>query len=38
VIIDPAVWEQPNMRAMLTARDIGAVYRALADLGSVSGR
>jgi transcriptional regulator with XRE-family HTH domain len=33
VIIDPSVWEQPDMRAVLAARDIGAVYRALADLG-----
>ena len=33
VVIDPAVWEQPDMRAALAVRDIGAVYRALRDVG-----
>jgi transcriptional regulator with XRE-family HTH domain len=31
--IDPAWWERPDLRAALAVRDIGAVYRALADLG-----
>jgi transcriptional regulator with XRE-family HTH domain len=31
--IDPAVWEQPDMRAVLAARDIGALYRALTEAG-----
>jgi transcriptional regulator with XRE-family HTH domain len=34
VIIDPAEWEQPDMRAALAARDIGEVYRALTRLGA----
>jgi transcriptional regulator with XRE-family HTH domain len=33
MIIEPALWEQPDVRAALAARDIGAVYRALTDLG-----
>jgi len=33
VIIDPAVWEQPEMRRALAARDVGAVYRGLRDVG-----
>jgi transcriptional regulator with XRE-family HTH domain len=33
VIINPAWWEQPDMRQALAARDIGGVYRALRDLG-----
>jgi transcriptional regulator with XRE-family HTH domain len=33
MIIDPAWWEQSDMRRVLAARDIGAVYRALRDLG-----
>jgi transcriptional regulator with XRE-family HTH domain len=33
VIIDPALWEQSDVRVALAARDIGAVYRALADVG-----
>ncbi|MCA1604048.1 MAG: helix-turn-helix domain-containing protein, partial [Acidobacteria bacterium] len=33
MVIDPGVWEQPDMRAALAARDIGAVYRALTTLG-----
>lgn len=33
MIIDPAVWQQPDMRAALAARDIGAVYRLLTDAG-----
>ena len=32
-VIDPAVWEQPDMRAVLAARDIGALYRALTEAG-----
>jgi transcriptional regulator with XRE-family HTH domain len=28
------MWERSDMRAMLAARDIGAVYRALAELGA----
>lgn len=31
--IDPALWEQPDVRAALAARDIGAVYRTLTSLG-----
>jgi Helix-turn-helix domain len=33
MIIDPGVWEQPDMRRVLAAHDISAVYRALRDLG-----
>ena len=33
MIIDPAWWEQPNMRAALVIRDIGEVYRTLTNLG-----
>jgi transcriptional regulator with XRE-family HTH domain len=31
--IDPVVWEQPDMRRALAARNIGAVYRVLRDVG-----
>ncbi|MGH4009523.1 MAG: helix-turn-helix domain-containing protein [Pseudonocardiaceae bacterium] len=31
--IDPALWEQPDVRAALAARDIGEVYRTLTSLG-----
>ncbi|MGH3648961.1 MAG: helix-turn-helix domain-containing protein [Micromonosporaceae bacterium] len=31
--IDPAIWEQPAMRAALCVRDIGAVYRELQRAG-----
>src|SRR5215831_14510988 len=27
------LWEQPELRAVLAARDVGAVYRALQDFG-----
>lgn len=30
---DPAVWEEPAMRAALAVHDIGEVYRALQRLG-----
>jgi len=33
VIIDPGVWEQPEMRRALAARDVGAVYRGLRGVG-----
>jgi transcriptional regulator with XRE-family HTH domain len=33
MVIDPGWWEQPDMRAALALRDIGAVYRALTGLG-----
>ena len=33
MIIDPAVWEQPEMRAALAARDVGTVYRLLRQVG-----
>jgi transcriptional regulator with XRE-family HTH domain len=33
VIIDPGLWEQPDMRAVLAVRDIRAVYRTLTSLG-----
>jgi transcriptional regulator with XRE-family HTH domain len=33
VAIDPALWEQPDMRAALATRDIGKVYRLLTRLG-----
>ena len=31
--VDPALWEQPEMRSVLAARDIGALYRALTATG-----
>lgn len=31
--IDPATWDPPQMRAILAARDVGALYRALFDAG-----
>ncbi len=31
--IDPAAWEQPDMRAVLASRDVGALYRALTEAG-----
>jgi transcriptional regulator with XRE-family HTH domain len=34
MVIDPAVWEQPDMRAALAAHDIGEVYRTLTRLGA----
>ncbi|MGH3976585.1 MAG: helix-turn-helix domain-containing protein [Pseudonocardiaceae bacterium] len=33
MIIDPAVWEQPEMRRALVVHDIGAVYRRLRKVG-----
>ena len=33
MIIDPGVWQQPEMRRALAARDVGAVYRGLRDVG-----
>jgi transcriptional regulator with XRE-family HTH domain len=33
MVIDPGVWEQPDMRTALAAHDIGEVYRALTRLG-----
>jgi transcriptional regulator with XRE-family HTH domain len=33
MIIDPAWWEQSNMRRALAVRNISEVYRALRDLG-----
>src|SRR5262245_4319233 len=33
MIIEPAVWEQPEMRRALAIRDISAVYRGLRDVG-----
>ncbi|MCA1606098.1 MAG: helix-turn-helix domain-containing protein, partial [Acidobacteria bacterium] len=33
MVIDPAWWEQPDLRAALAARDIGEVYRTLTSLG-----
>ncbi|MGH3793871.1 MAG: helix-turn-helix domain-containing protein [Pseudonocardiaceae bacterium] len=33
MVIDPAWWEQPDMRAALAVRDIGEVYRTLTSLG-----
>lgn len=32
-IIDPAVWQEPEIRSVLRARDIGAVYRQLKRRG-----
>jgi transcriptional regulator with XRE-family HTH domain len=33
MVIDPAVWEQPDMRRALAVHDISAVYRGLRDVG-----
>lgn len=30
---DPSLWERPEMRAVLAARDIGALYRRLRKVG-----
>jgi predicted XRE-type DNA-binding protein len=33
MLIDPVWWERSDMRAALAVRDIGAVYRALREVG-----
>jgi transcriptional regulator with XRE-family HTH domain len=33
MVIDPVVWEQPDMRRALAVHDIGAVYRGLREVG-----
>ena len=33
MLIEPAAWEQPDMRAALAARDVGTVYRLLRQVG-----
>jgi antitoxin component HigA of HigAB toxin-antitoxin module len=32
-VVDPELYRRPDMRLVLAARDIGALYRALAEAG-----